>query len=355
MNSPFEISKLCIIYGINKIKRPKIKMLILSILGGFFIGGSACLSLICGYYFVGGKAQYYRGLVFPMGMAAIYCGGAELFMSNCLLIIPCLLKKITVLEMLLSWLIVFIGNFIGSILMSLLIVYSHIPNMFEVNLAQTIIINGINKCASKFAETFIQGLLCNIFVCLGVWVSLGGRDIRSIILGLWTPVFFVEACNLQHSVANMYYITSALFASYEYGLDNITLNWGKLFYKNIIPVSLGNIFGGGFVAFIYYYVYLTTDEREIVKVKHRKHNIDKKLNNNGNLNKNISDINKSNNDNNNIKNNINNNIKNNSDNNNIDKDKNNVDNITNDNKNTDEKNKNLTNDLTTLNSLVPNK
>ena len=281
MNSPYEISKLCLEYGINKANRPKIKAFILSILGGFFIGASSCLSLICSYYYIGGKAQYYNGLVFPIGMAAIYCGGAELYMVNCLLIIPLFVRKITYIQMLLTWLISFIGNFIGSILISLLVVYGHIPNMFQVSLAQNIIINGINKCSLNFAEVFIQGLLCNFYICLGFWVSLGGKELSSIILGLWTPVFISAACDLQHSVANMFYITSALFSSYEYGLDNINLNWGKLFYKNLIPATLGNIVGGCLIGFTYYYIYLTYDKEKFPNI-----NINNDINSSNNKNNN---------------------------------------------------------------------
>ena len=260
MNSPLEIGQLCIQYGINKVKRPKLKTFILSIFGGFFLGSGALLSSICSYYFVGGQAQYYSGLVFPIGIIFVYCAGAELFTVNCLLIIPLLSRHITSVEMLLSWAIVFIGNFIGSILISLLVVYGHIPNMFEINLAQIIIKNGIEKCSLNFGEALIKGILCNIYNCLGIWVSLGGKEMRSIILGLWISLFLFPACGLEHCIANMYYITAGLFSCYEYGLDNTILNWGRLFYKNLIPVTIGNIVGGaGLVGFPYFYIYLTND------------------------------------------------------------------------------------------------
>ena len=140
MNPPKEMAKLCIQYGVNLVKRPKIKTFILSIIGGFFLGSGALLSSICSYRYYGGLAQFYAGIVFPIGIVLIYCAGAELFTVNCLLIIPFFTRYITTVEMLLSWLIVFIGNFIGAILLSLLVVYGcHIPNMFEINLAQVVI------------------------------------------------------------------------------------------------------------------------------------------------------------------------------------------------------------------------
>ena len=268
MNSPYEIYKLCNIYGFNKTKIPKIKLLILSIFGGFFVGSGAALSLICSYRFVGGLSQYYNGLVFPIGIIASYCAGAELFTETCLLIIPFFIRSITGLEMVLTWLIVYIGNFMGTILVALLIVYGHIPNMFEANLAQNFITLGVNKCSLGFGEAFIKGLLCNFYNCLAYWVSLGGRETRSIILALWIPCFLFTACDLEHCIANMYYITAALFTCYEYGLDSTTLNWGRLFYKNLIPVTLGNILGGiGLVGMAYSYIYSNNEiEKNPIKL-----------------------------------------------------------------------------------------
>ena len=268
MNSPTEIAQLCILYGVNKVKRPKLKTFILSIIGGCFLGSGALLSSICSYNYYGGQAQFYEGIVFPIGFVFVYCAGAELFTVNSLLIIPFFTKNITLFEMLLSWLIVFIGNFIGAILLSLLVVYGcHIPNMFEVNLAQIVITTGIEKCSLGFGEALIKGLLCNFYNCLGIWVSLGGKEMRSVILGLWTPIFLFVACRLEHCVANIYYITAGLFASYEYGLDNTILNWGRLFYKNLIPVTIGNMLGGvGLVGFAYSYIYLTEEEQTIPKI-----------------------------------------------------------------------------------------
>lgn len=270
MNSPYEIYHLCNFYGFNKTKIPKIKLLILSIFGGFFVGSGAALSLICSYRFVGGLSQYYSGLVFPIGIIASYCAGGELFTETCLLIMPFFIRSITVLEMLLTWLIVYIGNFIGTILVSLLIVYGHIPNMFEANLAQNFITLGIAKCSLGFGEAFIKGLLCNFYNCLAYWVGFGGRETRSIILALWIPCFLFAACDLEHCIANMYYITAALFTCYEYGLDNTTLNWGRLFYKNLIPVTLGNILGGvGLVGMAYSYIY-SNNEIEKNQIEHNK-------------------------------------------------------------------------------------
>ena len=188
---------------------------------------------------------------------AIYCAGAELFTGNCLLTIPLLNGNITLIEILLNWLISFVGNFIGAILLSVLVVYGHVPNLFNKTLAQIMILTGTEKTKLGFGEAFVKGLLCNFYNCLAIWVSFGGKELRSVILGLWPPIFLFASVNLEHCVANMHYIPAGLFASYEYGLDRPSLSWGRLFYKNLIPVTLGNIIGGGaLVGVVYWYIYL---------------------------------------------------------------------------------------------------
>ena len=194
---------------------------------------------------------------------AVYCAGAELFTGNCLLTIPLLNGNIIWIEILLNWLISFVGNFIGAILLSVLVVYSHVPNLFNKTLAQIAILTGIEKTKLGFCEAFVKGILCNFYNCLAIWVSLGGKELSSVILGLWTPVFLLASCNLEHSIANMYYIPAGLFASYEYGLDRPSLSWGRLFYKNLIPVTLGNIIGGGaLVGIVFWYIYLKKIEQD---------------------------------------------------------------------------------------------
>ena len=266
MNTPPQIARLCIHYGVNKVERSILKTFALSIIGGFLIGSSSILSTICKYNYYGGLAQFYGGIVFPIGIMAVYCGGAEIFTGNTLLTIGFFNHNISALEMLLNWLVTFVGNFIGAILIAVLVVYSHITNMFNTNLAQVVITTGIEKCSLSFEEALLKGLLGNFYNCLGIWVSLGGKDLRSVIVGIWTPIFLLAACNLEDCVANMYYITAGIFASYEYDLDMVSISWGRLFYKNLIPVAIGNILGGGFlVGAVYWYIFLTVDETEIIQ------------------------------------------------------------------------------------------
>lgn len=277
MNSCKNVAKLFIIAGANKVHRPIVKFFILSIFGGFFVGLSSGLSSLCQYNLLEGYSQFYKGMVFPIGIILVYCGGGELITGNCLLTTAFFSGKITILEMLLSWLIVLVGNFIGCLLVALLIVYSHIPNMFNVNMAKIIIDTGNAKSASNFGEAFILSLLANYLTCLGLWIAMIGREMKSVILALFIPNFVLMALDLNHLVADMYYIFAGLFTCYEYGLDVTEMGWGKLFYKIIIPELLGSLIGGGIlVGVIYWYIFIFKEEGEITVNKN-------KINNNENI------------------------------------------------------------------------
>ena len=277
MNSCKNVAKLFIIAGMNKVHRPIVKFFILSIFGGFFVGLSSGLSSLCQYNLLEGYSQFYKGMIFPIGIILVYCGGGELITGNCLLTTAFFSGKITISEMLLSWLIILVGNFIGCLLVALLIVYSHIPNMFNVNMAKIIIDTGNAKSASNFGEAFILSLLANYLTCLGLWIAMIGREMKSVILALFIPNFVLMALDLNHLVADMYYIFAGLFTCYEYGLDVTEMGWGKLFYKIIIPELLGSLIGGGIlVGVIYWYIFIFKEEGEITVNKN-------KINNNENI------------------------------------------------------------------------
>ena len=260
--------------GRNKVHRPIIKNFILAIFGGFIVGLSACLSSICGNYFVEGYSQFYKGVSFAIGIIIVFFAGGELITGNFLLLTAFFSNKITILELLLTWLIVLVGNFIGCILISLLIAYGHVPNQFNVILAQVIIVTGNKMCGKNFGEAFIQGMLANFFNCLGLWVAFQGKDMRSMMLGLFIPNFLIMALELNHCIADIYFILVGLFTSYEYGLDTTDMGWGKLFYKSIIPVFLGGLVGGGLlVGVIYWYVFITRDDSGHGRNKNYKINI----------------------------------------------------------------------------------
>ena len=179
MNSPPEIARLYMEAGIKKVKLPYIKMFILGIYAGFYIGSGGVCASVCSYRMSGGDARFYSGLVFPIGLMLVLCAGAELFTGNCLLVIPLCCKKITISEMLISWGIVYLGNLIGGVIMALLVVYGHVTHLFDYSLAQVFVTTAISKTNLSFGDAFVKGILCNFFVCLSVWLSFGAKDLFS--------------------------------------------------------------------------------------------------------------------------------------------------------------------------------
>ena len=285
MYSPPEIANNYIELAIRKVKIPYLKMFILGIYGGFFISLAALCSLVCSYRMTGGESRFYSGLVFPIGLLLCLCAGAELFTANCLLVIPLFCRKILISEMLILWLLIYLGNLVGGFIMSFLIVYGHVANLFDKGLAQLLVSTARGKTTIGFGDTFVKGILCNFCICLSVWISLGAKDLFSKMAALWTPILAFMACGFEHCVDNMFYIPAGLFASYEYHIARVKLDWGRYFYKSLIPVTLGNICGGAIlVGFGYWYIYLTPDSFDsIAPFDNRIPPINKQIDQNNNI------------------------------------------------------------------------
>ena len=261
MNSPPEIAKEYIESSIIRLRRPIPKLIIQSIYAGFFISCSALGTLAVSYRLTGGDGRYYAGIISPIGILLCLSLEAELFTANCLLVIPVFCKKISVVDMLINWGISFLGNFIGCLLIALLMVYGHVTHLFDYALASYLVSFGMERTSLSFGDAFVKGILGNFCLCLAIWLSFAAKDFFSKIIALWVPYVLIRICGFENLVANMFYIPGALFAASEYDLPKEKLDWGRYFYKNLIPVLLGNIVGGAvLVGFVYWYLYLTPDD-----------------------------------------------------------------------------------------------
>lgn len=187
----------------------------------------------------------------------VLIAGSELFTGNTLIILAVLEKKITVLKMLKNWLFVFIGNFLGAALVALGVVYGHTPDLFGGELAGSIVAAGASRCNLSFSESLIRGILCNVLVCIAVWMSFAAKNVSGKLMTSFWPVMVFVLCGFEHSVADMYFGTAALLASREYGIAAEGLTLARFFTNCIIPVTLGNIIGGaGIVGCGYWLGYL---------------------------------------------------------------------------------------------------
>ena len=260
MNSPAEIARMYLNVGAAKTRLTILKMLILSIFAGMFIALGALGSSIASFGVQpAALSRLLSAAVFPIGLMMVVVAGAELFTGNCLIVIPVLARRASVLGLLYNWLVVYIGNFIGSMLVAAAAVYGHtLSSLYGGALAESAIATATAKVTLSFGDAFIRGVLCNVMVCIAVWVSFAAKDIVGKVSALYLPVLLFVLCGFEHCVANMYFIPVGLLAAGSYGLPVPSdLTWLSFVVRNLIPVTLGNIVGGSvFVGCGYWLAYL---------------------------------------------------------------------------------------------------
>lgn len=247
------------------------RVFVLALLAGAFIAFGAALytTVIHASSMSPGITRLVGGLAFCLGLILVVVAGAELFTGNNLLVMACVDRKITLGQLLVNWLIVFAGNFVGSLGVVVLIYLSNhwLLNGGAIGATALTVANG--KVNLGFLEALSRGILCNALVCLAVWLCYAGRDVADRILAILFPITAFVAMGFEHSVANMYFIPAGILAQYDETIvqlaraGNSSLNLDNLnlagLFKNLIPVTLGNIIGGsGFVGLVYWFIYLRT-------------------------------------------------------------------------------------------------
>ncbi len=231
--------------GVNKTKKNKIKVLVLSILAGFFIALAGYASVIVSYRVNNPSlSKALSALIFPMGLILVVLLKTELFTGNNLLVIPLLKKKIKVKDLLINWGIVYIGNLLGSIILSLLIYKSGVITSNEL-LTATFVSIATKKISLSFISALILGFLCNILVCIAVFLATISKSTIEKIFVIFIPIFLFIALGFEHSVANMFYLSIASLLK-NFNIIDLLLN-------NLLPVTLGNIIGGSLMGLILVY------------------------------------------------------------------------------------------------------
>jgi formate/nitrite transporter len=254
--------------GVGKCKLPILKMFILAILAGVYIAFGAQLFLLVGSNSTlgFGFTRFLSASVFTVGLMMVVVGGAELFTGNNLVLIAALDKKVTWGELLKNWVVVYIGNFVGSIILAAFLfwggTWSLNGNLVGANALKV----ALSKTSLTFAQAFFRGILCNWLVCMAVWMAMASKDVIGKLFAIYFPIMAFVASGFEHSVANMFFIPYGIFlksnpkvleAAGKTLADLANLNWGTLFTVNLIPVTLGNLVGGAiFVGAVYWYVYL---------------------------------------------------------------------------------------------------
>jgi len=263
--------------GIRKAKQDFLTMFVLAILAGAFIGAGAIFATTV---WTGGSSLPYGvnrllgGLAFCLGLILVIVAGAELFTGNNLIVMAWAAGKVNTGMLLRNWGIVYVGNFVGSLLtvIIMLLTQQYMQSKGAVGLMALNIANA--KVMLSPVAAFFLGVMCNALVCIAVWLSFSARSTIDKILAIIFPISAFVAAGFEHSVANMYFIPIGLlikqFAPASFWAADALAKatpavtaaaYAKLtwlgFLGNLIPVTLGNIVGGaGMVGLVYWFVYL---------------------------------------------------------------------------------------------------
>lgn len=270
---PAEIAEKAEAVGVLKARLDVVSLLALAILAGAFIalGAMFATTVLAGADGVlpFGVSRLLAGVAFCLGLVLVVLGGAELFTGNTLMVMAWAAGKMRLRDMLRAWLIVYIGNFVGAVGTALLVFLS--GQYFAGHGAVTAVALkfALDKATLPFGQALFLGILCNVLVCLALWLSLGARTTSDKVLAILFPVSAFVAAGFEHSVANMYLIPLGLFVK-AWGpaelwalIGSSAANYAALtwpaFFVSLVPVTIGNIIGGGaLVGGVYWFIYLRT-------------------------------------------------------------------------------------------------
>lgn len=268
MLTPAEVAKALSGGSGHKANMPLVSVIFLSIMAGGAIGLG---DIFWAHATVGvaessspGIANFVGGLAFSAGLMMVVFFGGHLFTSSLLTGVTTYEHKLSVGKMAQYWTIVWVFNFVGSVIIAYMYYRSNLPLKYDGEILKHFVALGAGKTSLGFEEAFIRGIFCNVFVCMAIWTATGAKDTAGKILGIAFLIAAFVGSGYEHCVANMFIITEGLIAKAHYlaqvggdmealshlvhtpidKINNLTL--GNFFSVNLLPVTLGNIVGGLF-------------------------------------------------------------------------------------------------------------
>jgi formate transporter FocA len=264
---PAEMARRAEYIGQRKADMNPVTMFVLAILAGAFISLGAIFATTVatgGTDLPYGVSRLLTGLVFCLGLILVVIAGAELFTGNNLIVMAWASGKVTLRALLRNWVIVYCGNFVGSVGTALLMYYTKQYTFSSGAVGKTALTIANTKVNLDFEQAIALGIMCNALVCLAVWLTFSARSSMDKIAAIVFPITAFVAAGFEHSIANMYFIPVALFIkdfdgdfADSTGLDLSNLTWDHFLIDNLLPVTIGNVIGGAImVAAVYWFVYL---------------------------------------------------------------------------------------------------
>jgi len=262
--------------GVKKAGLAFTPLFALSVLAGAFIALGAMLSTVTSTganVLPYGVARLLAGFVFCLGLVLVVVGGAELFTGNNLIVMAWASRKVSTPRLLRNWAIVYVGNFVGAFATAGAVFASGQHSFAQGAVGMRALEVAQAKCALGFGQALVLGVLCNVLVCLAVWMSFAARSTIDRISAIIFPITAFVAAGFEHSIANMYFVPMGLllraFAPASFwklegvaragktSSDFADLTFVRFLVGNLLPVTIGNILGGGVVVgLVYWAIYL---------------------------------------------------------------------------------------------------
>ena len=252
---------------------PAVDLFVLAVLAGAFIalGAAFATTVASGSDLPYGVTRLLAGLAFTLGLILVVVAGAELFTGNNLIVMARASGRIGTWALLRNWAIVYAGNFVGAFGTAMLVWLGKQYTFGGGVVGTTALTIAEDKVSLGFGQAIALGVLCNALVCLAVWLTYGAHTTTDKVLAIVPPIAAFVATGFEHSVANMYFIPVALLIERDHAWmaatsgvpDTSGLTWGSFLVDNLLPVTIGNVIGGGLlVGAVYWFVYLRRPARD---------------------------------------------------------------------------------------------
>jgi formate/nitrite transporter len=254
--APAEIARRIESVGVSKARLPTLPLLMLGMLAGAFIGLGALLFVLVKSDATLGFASgaILGGLVFSLGLLLVVVAGAELFTGNNLLAMAWADGRISSVEVLRNWVLVCLANFVGAAGLAVLVYASGHTELNGGAIGQQVVKIALAKQELSPAQAFFRGVLCNVLVCMAIWMAMAGRSVVDKAVAVVPPIMAFVAAGFEHSIANMYLMPLAMLLQ-QFGPLGATpaVTWGGML-GNLLPVIAGNLVGGSVLVGLTYYV-----------------------------------------------------------------------------------------------------
>lgn len=255
--APAEVAQRVQTVGVAKARLATLPLLMLGVLAGAFIGlGALFFTLVKSDASLGfASSAVLGGLVFSLGLLLVVVAGAELFTGNNLLAMAWADGQISTFDVLRNWVLVCLANFVGAAGLALLVFASGHTQLNGGAVGQAVVNIALAKQELSVGQAFIRGLLCNVLVCMAVWMAMAGRSVTDKAVAIVAPVTAFVAAGFEHSIANMYLMPLAMLVqqSSPLALGSAPVTWlGML--GNLGPVIAGNLVGGSVLVGLAYHV-----------------------------------------------------------------------------------------------------